>query len=48
MAHMGVSQKLGVPFWGPHNKEHSILEFIFGSLVLGNYHIPTISPTCTL
>ena len=27
--------KLGVPFWGPHNKDYSILGSILGSAYLG-------------
>ena len=28
---MGISQKLGVPFWGVYNKDYSILGSILGS-----------------
>ena len=32
---MEVFPKLGIPFWGSHRKDHSILESILGSLYLG-------------
>ena len=32
---MGVSQNLGVPFWGPNNKDYSILGSILGSPYFG-------------
>ena len=37
----GGFPKLGVPFWGPHNKDYSILGSILGPPILGNYHITT-------
>ena len=36
---MGSFPKLGVPFWGPHSKDYSILEFILGSPYLGKLPI---------
>ena len=33
--HMGVSYKLQVPLWGPHNKDHHIWGFILGFTYLG-------------
>ena len=35
----GGFPKLGVPFWGSHNKDYSILGSILGPPILGNYHI---------
>ena len=34
-AHVGVSPKLGVPFWGPNNKDYSISGSILGSFYFG-------------
>ena len=31
--------KLGVPLWGPHNKDYSTLGSILGSPIEGDYHI---------
>ena len=38
-APFGFIPKLGVPFWGPNNKDYRILGSTLGSLVLGNYHL---------
>ena len=46
---MGSSPKLGVPFWGPHNKDDNILGSILGSPYLGKLILPYMSvSTCVL
>ena len=35
----GGFPKLGVPFWGPNNKDYSIFGSIVGFPILGNYHV---------
>ena len=36
----GEFPKLGIPFWGSHNKGYNILGSILGSPpILGNYHM---------
>ena len=37
--YMVVTPKVGVPFWGSHNKDYSILGTILGSPYFGNYHM---------
>ena len=36
---MGVFKIRGTLFRGPYNKDHSILFFFWGPLILGNYHV---------
>ena len=35
----GGFPNLGVPFWGPNNKDCSIWGLYWGSPILGNYHV---------
>ena len=43
----GSFPKLGVPFWGPHNKDYSILGSILGSPIVGNYQQESCVIRCT-
>ena len=36
--------KLGMFFWGPHNKDYGALGAALGSPLLGNYHQPQMTP----
>ena len=42
-----VSQNWGYVFWGPFNKDCSILGSMLGPLVLGNYHFGRVMPLGT-
>ena len=36
---MGVSENRGTSFWGPYNKDPTILGSMFGSPIFGNSHM---------
>ena len=38
----GSFPKLGYPYWGPYNKDYSILGSILGPPILGNYHVAAV------
>ena len=44
----GGFPKLGVPFWGPNNKDYSILGLHWGSPILGKYQVGSSNIRCDI